>query len=750
MPRPSSGRLRERAVLAGGLAAAAALAGAALVARGDPELFGAATVARAAGEVADGLVAEWTRLARDGALLDGPARERFKWTAPPVPLAPRRELADLRAADPSESQAFDLLFAEARRRELAGDVGAARGLVADALARPHGGRGSARDVEAWTAALRLAARDGDGDAAWGAWTALHERVDGLVARDGVSVLLLGALAALPAWDDAPERAAAVRGAVADLWAADALALPGDVAGAEAGAARRPADAAAVLAGLDPTRAALRRELERLGTEPGPLRAADERQRARDLLALLGAQERLAAELAGTGVEIIDLGAHVVVRERAAPGRIDVDADPSSRVRSADGESNAPASPAGALDAAPRPGHGAAAGESGGEQRAGVASRQGGAVTGEEREAEPSFATAVGAGREGEAAPTAAGPDGATTRARLVARRDLEELLLAAAREELPAGFRVAFDRAPSPGGEPVRARTTLAGGVLGFTLHHDDPAALARGESGRLAALQVGLFVTAALIAGLSAFTWRALVRERRLGDLRAAFVASVSHELRTPLASILLMAENLEGGRVPADARGRYHRLIRREALRLRRLVDDVLDVSRLERGEPPRLSAEDLDVAGFVGALEVEARERVEADGGRLDFRGADLPDTLYADGEALRRAVLNLVDNAMKHSGARAIELDVRGVDGELVLAVHDRGRGVPPALRDEVFAPFARLDVERADLAPGAGLGLAIVREIARAHGGTATVRARDDGPGAVFEVRVPADGAGGAR
>ena len=217
--------------------------------------------------------------------------------------------------------------------------------------------------------------------------------------------------------------------------------------------------------------------------------------------------------------------------------------------------------------------------------------------------------------------------------------------------------------------------------------------------------------------------------------------MANVSHELRTPIASILLLAENLERGKVGEEGeRRRYHELIRREAERLRGLVEDVLDMARLERGEPLTWQRAPLTTLTLLETLEAAARERVAAAGGALDFATRALPESVHVDAEAVRRALLNLVENALLHSGSTELELDVAGDGaGGLVLALRDHGRGVPTEARERIFEPFARL--EHADAAPGTGLGLAIVREVALAHGGSTRVRAPASGPGAVFELHL---------
>jgi signal transduction histidine kinase len=251
--------------------------------------------------------------------------------------------------------------------------------------------------------------------------------------------------------------------------------------------------------------------------------------------------------------------------------------------------------------------------------------------------------------------------------------------------------------------------------------------------------MRAGLLALSAFVAVAALTTFGALRRERKLTEARTTFVANVSHELRTPLASILLMAENLESGRA-GDNASRYHASIRREALRLRRLVDDVLDFSRLERGKSIELRVEDANVAEWLDGTCADAATFCAQAGASLACTRGELPARASFDREALRRAVFNLVDNALRHSGEKSVALHLEQRGRALVIAVSDRGRGIPERKRREVFEPFARLAGPEA--MPGAGLGLAIVRDIARAHGGTARLGTPSDGAGAVFEIEIP--------
>ncbi len=267
-----------------------------------------------------------------------------------------------------------------------------------------------------------------------------------------------------------------------------------------------------------------------------------------------------------------------------------------------------------------------------------------------------------------------------------------------------------------------------------------DPEPVVR--AGRLATLlRFGLLLAAVSLGVASLTTARALARERRLAELKNTFVANVSHELRTPIASILLMAENLEEGHVTEPAsRARYYANLRGEAQRLRRLVADVLDFSRLERGAGPRLEREEQELGAWFAGLARDAEQRVAPSGYELRVKASDLDGRRgRLDGEALRRVVLNLVDNAVKY-GAAPLGLEARCEADVLVLAVTDAGEGIPAAERARVFEPFER--VEAQGVAAGTGLGLAIVRALVEAHGGRVSVAAGEGGRGARFEARVP--------
>jgi signal transduction histidine kinase len=241
---------------------------------------------------------------------------------------------------------------------------------------------------------------------------------------------------------------------------------------------------------------------------------------------------------------------------------------------------------------------------------------------------------------------------------------------------------------------------------------------------------------------GFSVLAIRQVRRERAFARLRDDFVASVSHELRTPLAQIRLFVETVVLGRCRSDEEERrFLEAVHRETLRLGHLVDNILDFSRAERGlldaslAPRRLAPVVGEVARAFEPLAATRGVRIEA---LLD------PDAGAAVDEAgFRRVLLNLLDNAVKYGPAQAdVTVRLRRMGDAVELAVEDRGPGVPAQHREAIFAPFRRLGRDRQSPATGAGIGLAVVRELVSCHGGSCRVEDREGG-GASFVVRLPA-------
>lgn len=228
-----------------------------------------------------------------------------------------------------------------------------------------------------------------------------------------------------------------------------------------------------------------------------------------------------------------------------------------------------------------------------------------------------------------------------------------------------------------------------------------------------------------------------AVERLRRIDELRRLFLQAVSHELRTPLTSVLGFTATLHDrfdDLTAADARILVERA-RHHAERIQRLLDDLLDVERLARG------VANLQVAPVDLAQLVEAAAAEEGDGGvELDLE----PVVAEVDAPKVERVVVNLLANARRHAGDDPyVRITLRVEDDEVVLLVDDDGPGVPDGLKPEIFEPFTQGDRAAGQASPGTGIGLTLVAEFARLHGGTAHV---EDSPlgGARFVVRLPRD------
>ena len=225
----------------------------------------------------------------------------------------------------------------------------------------------------------------------------------------------------------------------------------------------------------------------------------------------------------------------------------------------------------------------------------------------------------------------------------------------------------------------------------------------------------------------------------RRLDAVRRDFVANASHELKTPAASIQAAAETLlhvwqeDPGAVP-----RFAEQLEREAVRLSRIVADLLDLSRLESGS-------ELEDRVHLDALVREETSRLEGaatDAGlRVDVDAATVP-AIRGSTRDLSLLVRNLLDNAIRYTKeAGTVVASVSADDGAVVLRVSDTGTGIPSKELRRVFERFYRVDRARSRETGGTGLGLAIVRHVAENHGGTVTVES-ELGRGSTFEVRLP--------
>jgi signal transduction histidine kinase len=254
--------------------------------------------------------------------------------------------------------------------------------------------------------------------------------------------------------------------------------------------------------------------------------------------------------------------------------------------------------------------------------------------------------------------------------------------------------------------------------------------------------LYLALLLVVAATVFAAYLLWRDLQRELRVSELRAQFVASVSHELKTPLTAIRMFAETLQLGRYTEPAaRDEYLGTIVNECERLSRLVDGVLLFSKMDQGKRifrfrPVQAAE--AVRSAVRTLEYPLAQ----EGFRLHLEiPEDLP-MIHADRDALEQAVLNLLSNAMKFSAdARDIELALSRQDGEIAVRVTDHGIGISADEQSRIFDKFYRAPTPENRHIPGTGLGLALVAQILKAHGGRVSVESAP-GKGSTFSLCFP--------
>ncbi|WP_039799248.1 sensor histidine kinase [Nocardia araoensis] len=262
---------------------------------------------------------------------------------------------------------------------------------------------------------------------------------------------------------------------------------------------------------------------------------------------------------------------------------------------------------------------------------------------------------------------------------------------------------------------PVEAIRRQLAEIMDGDLSRRVPEPGSRDEIGRLAS------TTNVTLAALE----ESAERQRR-------FIADAAHELRSPIASLRTQLEVAQAHPELLELDGLIG-----DTIRLEHLAADLLLLARLDAGEQPRADRVDLTVL-VREELEHRVRDRVAV---RISI--PEEPVAVTGSRTQLARVLGNLVDNAQRHA-AKTVHVAVdRDADGPVVLSVTDDGPGVPPADRERIFQRFVRLDDARSRDEGGAGLGLAIVRDVVQRHGGT--IHVADGAPGARFVVTLPAAG-----
>jgi len=258
----------------------------------------------------------------------------------------------------------------------------------------------------------------------------------------------------------------------------------------------------------------------------------------------------------------------------------------------------------------------------------------------------------------------------------------------------------------------------------------------------------ISLLFVSILIGGT--LVLRTVRAEVVLSRQKTTFVANVSHELKTPLTSIRMFAEMLlEGRQRNENKKQEYLSLMVSESERLTRLINNVLDFSRMEQGRK-NYSMERLDLFALCTGLLESQRPRYEQSGFRLELRTRFPEDNargqgwVQGDPEALKQSLLNLLSNAEKYSGnQKAIEVEIHQGQSWVFVDVMDRGKGVPHSQAKRIFEEFYRGDDSLTAKVRGSGLGLSITRRILRDHGGDVLYLPREGG-GSIFRIQLPAD------
>jgi signal transduction histidine kinase len=334
---------------------------------------------------------------------------------------------------------------------------------------------------------------------------------------------------------------------------------------------------------------------------------------------------------------------------------------------------------------------------------------------------------------------------------------LEELIARKLKEE--GGNRVAMmvypvDPGASEGDKPLAASAGWSEGKPEVSRHLEDVfSGLALGikfqgisgdELGRRWVREGFLILSAlsALMIGGLLLTYRSVSKEMELARLKSDFVSNVSHELRTPLALIRLYAETLELGRIKTqEKKEEYYRIIRKESERLTALINNILDFSRIEAGRK-EYDFRETDIADLVCNTLDSYRYQIEQQGFAFEQSIDSSLPAVRVDREAIARALVNLVNNALKYSAQeKFLGVKLYREDSVLKLEVVDHGIGIARSEQSKIFDKFYRTGDPLVHNTKGSGLGLTLVRHITHAHGGEVEVQSIP-GKGSKFTLSLP--------
>lgn len=319
----------------------------------------------------------------------------------------------------------------------------------------------------------------------------------------------------------------------------------------------------------------------------------------------------------------------------------------------------------------------------------------------------------------------------------------EHLFGYAAREMIGANVSILMPE-PDRSGHDGYLRAYLRTGMSRYI--GVDREVLARRKDGVIFPMDLGL---SEVFLGNQRFfigACRDLTERKRVERLKDEFIATVSHELRTPLTAIRGALGLISGGVAGSlpDKAGGLVKVALANCDTLAALVNDILDIERLEDGGPP-LVLEPVDLGAVVDRVLRDLGPTLDADGLTVDLEAAsETPLLVSGDLERLSQMIANLMSNAIKFSPAGGrVRVGLGDADGMAVLTVTDQGPGIPDAFRDHVFERFSQADGSTTRGQEGTGLGLAIVRAIVERHQGDISFTTVTEPPsGTTFQVRLP--------
>lgn len=256
--------------------------------------------------------------------------------------------------------------------------------------------------------------------------------------------------------------------------------------------------------------------------------------------------------------------------------------------------------------------------------------------------------------------------------------------------------------------------------------------------------LFLGILLVAMIIAGVVLNTIF-LVREIRRNAQHDAFINAVTHELKTPVASIRLYLQTLQSRAVDEEKRQEFYGIMLEDSDRLLGTIEQVLRTGRIGASKA-KLSLSRIELDGVVEECLARARTLHHLSTESLKYNPGP-PVTVMGDPEEVRAAVSNLIDNAVKYSGSEVnVTVETAKVDGRFAsVRVRDEGVGIPKIELKRIFKRFYRVPGPLAARVRGTGLGLFIVRSVAKRHGGRAWAESEGPGRGSTFVLQLPIAG-----